>query len=408
MACVYLPIQGPPLVGTIGNTPVEDGDLTGHRTSPHSIRYFCNNCSAGMFLCENEEQSTRHGETADPNAEPIAPFAPGAKIKWYVTAGTLAYTQGIYETVSHAFVEETLDGGLADQIPAIGDRILPRFSGAPNESPLLPLPWRSSTLPSWKKANEAESINAYCHCRSIHFRITRPNELSSVPHAPYPDLIFPADQTRLSTMSNVKDEKWWLPLGDGVGVGPPGTEWKHIRPKTRRDTISMNYGRPKPMRRERTPAPRHYLAGHCVCAHCRLGSGFEVQSWAFISRANVFEYGSDEPIELAHADSRPKGLKQYMSSTGRYREFCGKCGATAFWWHAGRPDVIDISMGLIDQECDGARAEEWFKWHKQRVSFSENSSINKMVVQGLVDGLAKYKAYTDDSDSRDDINVLPH
>ncbi|KAF9048524.1 Mss4-like protein, partial [Panaeolus papilionaceus] len=336
MAFIYLPIQGRPLDGTVGTTMVAEGDLNGYRTGPRSIRYFCSNCSAGMFLCEDEEQSTRHGE-------------------WYVAAGTLEYTKGIYETVCHAFVGDTLDGGLADQLPVIGDRVMPRFSAAPHESPLLPLPWRSSVLPSRGTAIEAQTIDAYCQCRTIHVRITRPNELSFLPRAPYPDLIFPADKTRLSTLSNVRDEKWWLPLGDGVG--------------------------------ERTPTPSHYLAGHCVCAHCRLGSGFEVQSWAFISRANVFEIGSTEPIEFAHLESRPKGMKQYMSSTGRYREFCSKCGATAFWWHAGRPDVIDISMGLIDQECDGARAEEWFKWHRHRVSYSESSSIDRYIVDGLVNGL---------------------
>lgn len=395
MAFIYLPIQGRPLDGTVGTTMVAEGDLNGYRTGPRSIRYFCSNCSAGMFLCEDEEQSTRHGEVSPvhQDLELIQPFAPGANIKWYVAAGTLEYTKGIYETVCHAFVGDTLDGGLADQLPVIGDRVMPRFSAAPHESPLLPLPWRSSVLPSRGTAIEAQTIDAYCQCRTIHVRITRPNELSFLPRAPYPDLIFPADKTRLSTLSNVRDEKWWLPLGDGVGVGPPDAEWKKIRPNTRRDTISMNSGRPRPLRKERAPTPSHYLAGHCVCAHCRLGSGFEVQSWAFISRANVFEIGSTEPIEFAHLESRPKGMKQYMSSTGRYREFCSECGATAFWWHAGRPDVIDISMGLIDQECDGARAEEWFKWHRHRVSYSESSSIDRYIVDGLVNGLAKYEEH---------------
>lgn len=109
----------------------------------------------------------------------------------------------------------------------------------------------------------------------------------------------------------------------------------------------------------------------------------------FVSRTNVFEKGSDKPIVVAKDEERPKGLKQYLSSPGRYHEFCGTCGATAFWWQAGRPDVINISVGLLDQSIDGARAEDWLKWHKDRLSYVENSVRNKNFVQGLKDGMAK-------------------
>jgi hypothetical protein len=110
-----------------------------------------------------------------------------------------------------------------------------------------------------------------------------------------------------------------------------------------------------------------------------------------VSRANIFEKGSTEPLQLAHEPDRPACLKQYLSSPGKYREFCGICGATCFWWNVGRPDVIDVSIGLLDERDDGVRAEDWLKWHRKRLSFIEKVRVSKETVQGLLEGMAMYQ-----------------
>jgi hypothetical protein len=93
----------------------------------------------------------------------------------------------------------------------------------------------------------------------------------------------------------------------------------------------------------------------------------------------MFEKGSTENLELTHEPDRPACLKQYLSSPGKYREFCGTCGATCFWWHVGRQDVIDISVELLDERCDGLRAEDWLKWYKKRISFIEMAKLSREV-----------------------------
>jgi len=109
-----------------------------------------------------------------------------------------------------------------------------------------------------------------------------------------------------------------------------------------------------------------------------------------VSRANIFEKRSTEPLQLAHEPDRPACLKQYLFSPGKYREFCGSCGATCFWWHVARPDVVDISIVLLD-ERDGVRAGNWLKWHKKRLSFIEKARVSKETIQGLVEGMEMYQ-----------------
>ena len=331
MAFYHVPIQGRPLVGSLGDTPVEERDLKGYRVSPNIVRYFCDRCSAKMFMCKNETD-------------------------WYVSGGVLERTEGIVKLGCHVHVAETKDGGIADQLPTVDGMDLPRYS-AQRGSEELPMGWRSNSLKSKQEIKGMDCLNAYCQCGAIKIYITRPNQLSVMPTAPYPHVIFPL-HNRLSTIRNIKDEKWWL----------AGEDQKF---------------------------PTKYLASHCVCIHCRRESGFDIQSWVFASKANIFETDSGTPINLSEDDvlgSRPKGLKQYLSSPSRYNEFCGTCGATVFWWQAGRPDIIDISVGLLDQDQDGVRAEEWLKWNKERVGCAEDTKVGRSTIEGLVYGMAKFKA----------------
>ncbi|KAL5596147.1 hypothetical protein FOVSG1_009836 [Fusarium oxysporum f. sp. vasinfectum] len=142
--------------------------------------------------------------------------------------------------------------------------------------------------------------------------------------------MYPYCSTDESITSNPSDEKWWI-KGD------------------------------------------KYLAGTCICESCRRASGFEIQTWAFIPRANIFipsTDGSGSEVALDF-ESLPTGaLKSYQSSQGAVRHFCGGCGATVFWRDATDSSVVDVSVGIFRAD-EGARAENWFHWHKSRISFAE-------------------------------------
>uniref|UniRef100_A0A8H7Y190 CENP-V/GFA domain-containing protein n=1 Tax=Psilocybe cubensis TaxID=181762 RepID=A0A8H7Y190_PSICU len=379
--------EGPPIGGPYAMQPIDpskDSSLTEYRTSASTAWYFCHNCSAHLFLL------TRDSE-------------------WFVSGGSLRQAEGLTELYCHINVADTMDGGLADQIQVVDGKVLPRYSKRVG-SEQIPLGWRSDKLQSRTDSSRtSQKMRAYCHCGAIDIYVTRPNELSAQPYAPYPDILYPLPQTRLSTIRNKSDVKWWLdpPVRkNSIGMLVPAS----VRPSPggSREVGSRSgsgsnlpaqistLGEAQPAVHSRT----RFLAGHCVCSHCRQGCGFDIQSWMFVSRTNVFEKGSDKPIVVSKEEERPKGLKQYLSSPGRYHEFCGTCGATAFWWQAGRPDVIDVSVGLLDQSIDGVRAENWLKWHKDRLSYVENSAKNNFV-QGLKDGMAKLQ------DSFDAATPLP-
>jgi hypothetical protein len=53
------------------------------------------------------------------------------------------------------------------------------------------------------------------------------------------------------------------------------------------------------------------------------------------------------------------------------------CGATVFWHDKHRPELIDVSVGLLDAP-EGARAVEWLEWWLARVSFEEDAGREGM------------------------------
>jgi hypothetical protein len=54
------------------------------------------------------------------------------------------------------------------------------------------------------------------------------------------------------------------------------------------------------------------------------------------------------------------------------REFCSRCGATVFWHDKFRPELIDVSVGLL-RAAEGSRAGSWLEWWTGRVSFLEEA-----------------------------------
>jgi hypothetical protein len=268
----------------------------------------------------------------------------------------------------HDNVSDTKDGGISIFITEQNRQALPappnlvpehRDSKPNNHDPCIntaQLPHAQSQSP--QKADD-DTLPAHCACNTVKFHITRPNASSLLPHSPFPDLMIPY-HTKDPLIPNASDEKWWLRAN--------GTK---------------------------------YLAGTCACRSCRLTSGFEVQTWAFVPRSNIYFHLPYQPSGAGSGDDREacfgagdiceevvvpldfgafrererlqRGvLKAYESSPGVVREFCATCGATVFWHDRWRPELVDVSAGLLDAP-EGARAEEWLEWWVGRVSFEEDA-----------------------------------
>lgn len=257
---------------------------------------------------------------------------------WEVTTGVMKgpVDQGLNSQQEasweeHIGVADTKDGGLAKWLPDI-----------PKSPAQQPQHGDSSALASSGRGH-GESLRARCDCGSISFHVTRPDEDSRRPHSDYPDLMIPyCEEENKDLICNPRDGKWWL-----------------------RDN--------------------KYLAGTCACRSCRLSSGFEIQTWAFIPRANIFNHFKDgtgeELVPLDFVQPPWTILQAYQSSHGVYRNFCGRCGATVFWHNDDRSDLIDVSVGLFCAP-EGARATEWLDWWKSRVSFEEETGRGRWGNEG--------------------------
>ncbi|KAH6855336.1 hypothetical protein B0I37DRAFT_388979 [Chaetomium sp. MPI-CAGE-AT-0009] len=276
------------------------------------LLYFCPTCGCHVFRA-------RHP----------SPTAPSEEWEWEVATGTIidAPEPGrLPEEFHHQHTATTKDGGLSHWLQA-------------------PQPSHHTTLPGPPTDNN-DTLRASCHCTSITLLITRASASPSPtpnPDSPYPDLMLPYNTTPPSTILNPTHEKWYL------------------RPTPTHPSSSSSSSPAAPSAKE-THTHYRYLAGTCACQPCRLTSGFEIQTWAFIPRRNIAIASSSSstttpatpsPVSSAGADDTryqqldfshlPAGvpLRKYESSPGRAREFCGVCGATVFWHDTFRPDLID-------------------------------------------------------------------
>ncbi|KAI9808059.1 MAG: hypothetical protein M1827_007524 [Pycnora praestabilis] len=252
---------------------------------------------------------------------------------WKAATGILDKSEGIVRVESNMWIGDTKDGGLADFLPSIGGRILKRWKGQAEQSEQFPPPTKIKGPPNMPQHGK---VNARCHCGGVTLYIMPLSEASSKPHAAYPELLVEPD----SPLShNPEDEKWWL---------------RH----------HLDTGR--------------YLAGICACNDCRVATGFDIQNWTYVPEVNIFQQDG-RPVDYTAGT-----LKQYSSAPRVYRNFCGKCGATVFWRSDDRPELIDVSTGLLEAES-GARAEEILEWYTGAVSYEE-LALNKELIGGLFGG----------------------
>ncbi|MCJ1336697.1 hypothetical protein MMC09_001975 [Bachmanniomyces sp. S44760] len=286
-------------------------------TGPNGLeRCFCPTC--GAFVYEdspNEKKAGLYGGTVDRQH----------------------FENGDIILGGHLWTEETgEDGGLATWL-----KDMPRQGNSINQGDEIGDLVKRASAPNDNdndndndNNNNNDKLHATCHCGGVQFDITRPSPLSSGGSGGNPpDLKVPTEQ--------------WL-------------------------------GKPRPGDPQAKP---RYVANICVCDSCRLCSGFELQPWCFIPHANILQSNnnpskqSDDhlPFNLSKAlsdteiekNNTHNSLKSYTSSPNATRYFCKTCGATIFYRCASRPELWDVSVGLLEGKS-GARVEEWLDWNSGR------------------------------------------
>lgn len=280
---------------------------------------------------------------------------------WTVCSGVIDHVpMASHEQVSsfslekimqHEFVGDTKDGGLAVCLADFDHDPVPLFLQGPDGASLPiepnvrfttfgpddPPPVDNPTRNSVEVSESSNDLHGECHCGGFAFYVTRPNAASRACSSPWPDLLVPYHS---SSSENCEDIKWWLRANGSK-----------------------------------------YLAGTCACRSCRLGSGSPIQAWAFVPKANLLQFDGT-PFTYGTGS-----LRQIESSKDCFREFCGTCGATIFWHCRERPDLVDVSVGLLRAK-EGSRAMTWLDWWTERVSFKEDA-LDKALIENLEKGLGR-------------------
>ena len=301
-----------------------EGPIVAYKSSKTVTRSFCDHCGANVYFQDSN------------NLRPD------------VCTGIFDRADGVLERRNHIFLPDAKDDGLAVWLSDI-----PAYEVFSTQS--KPIEYKNSDRANSGK-DQATELQAYCQCKGIQFKVSRPDKTSRTMASPWPDLIKP----HISEPSENKDDvKWWL------------------------------------------CANQRFLAGTCACTSCRLASGFDIQTWAFIPKPNILQING-KPLDFGMGT-----LKRYQSSEGIYREFCGKCGATVFWHCDERPYLIDVSVGLLDAK-EGARAESWLDWWTDRVSYEEEAQ-NKDLVARLSAGMkrARVKHRPEQKDKTSQLDKRP-
>ncbi|KAI1662476.1 Mss4-like protein [Daldinia decipiens] len=339
LLCVsYAPTQVPRSLDNLVAYPDESAQPSA--TTPR--RYFCGVCGCHMF---------RYSAVGDGEIDK----------SWEVATGTIIGRAGVDDELAqvddgkeepllryarHVNADSTNDGGLSPFIKLI-EGTEPFEEGWINES---------------RGGDSKGILEAHCHCKTVRFYITRPDASSRLPRSGFSDLIVPGATSPREAVDNPRDEKWWL------------------RPQS-----------------QDNPDLTRYMAGTCACQSCQLAAGFEIQTWAFVPRSNIFfqppaaaassssssSFSDALPLDFPTLRQTYSPLRTYESSPGVFREFCPRCGASVFWHDRWRPGLIDVSVGLLTAD-EGARAESWLDWWRGRVSFQEDAG------NGRVGGVARW------------------
>ena len=79
---------------------------------------------------------------------------------------------------------------------------------------------------------------------------------------------------------------------------------------------------------------------YCHCTRCQKANGT-----AFAANADV---RSKYWTLAAGAEL----VREYESSPGKYRAFCGRCGSPIYSRQASAPDIVRVRLGILDADPD--------------------------------------------------------
>ncbi len=100
-----------------------------------------------------------------------------------------------------------------------------------------------------------------------------------------------------------------------------------------------------------------FAMARCHCRECRKASGAEFATNAS-TKAEDFRVVSGEDL-----------LREYETSPGQARVFCGRCGSPLIKRIADKPDKIRIRLGTLDSDIDERAALH--VWVSEKPSWSE-------------------------------------
>jgi len=321
----------------LASKPTTVATLRRYDSTSTLSRYFCAVCGSHMYV-----------HTADSDSWKLC-----SGVVDRVTGHEQVFRLSLEHVVRHEFVGDTKDGGLAVCLADSERHSSGSFHLQDRDTAVIHVVHGEGRSPLGGPADAADStslrstntqfitsefgfLGASCHCGGVQFFVTHPNEASRACSSPFPDLLVPYHS---SSSANPEDVKWWLRTNDSK-----------------------------------------YLAGTCACRSCRLGSGSPIQAWAFVPKANIIQ-PDGTPLRFDTGT-----LRCIESSPRCYREFCSVCGATVFWHCQERPELIDVSVGVL-RAPEGARAETWLEWWTERVSFREQA-LDQKLIGTLEKGLA--------------------
>lgn len=94
----------------------------------------------------------------------------------------------------------------------------------------------------------------------------------------------------------------------------------------------------------------------CYCVECRKQSGAEHATNGEPRRGT---FRLETGAEL---------LREFESSPGQFRVFCGRCGSPVLKRYANDPDRVRLRLGLVDGELDGSPELQVFAGEKMRLT----------------------------------------
>lgn len=300
--------------------------MTSFVFSKRITQHFCTTCGCTMLARCLEDGDDPH-----------------SSVQWDVVTGTLERIEDVVDWQGHEHLEDTLDGGFADFLTSINDKKMERWPARWAKGGQLPQGWSSPQKPEVKVSPD-DKLHCVCKCAGVEFWISRPCNRSTLAQKYYPK----------HPSVDISNEDL-----------PPEIE-----------TFYMRDNRTK------------YLAGLCSCNSCRLASGVEITTWAFVP---TFQITQDKEGKIPWSENFGT-LKKYNSSPGCYRYFCSKCGAIAFYDADDRKWLKDVAVGLVDAP-EGSRAETWFGWRTSRLGYRDDDIPRaESYVLGIEKSLREWEA----------------